>query len=149
MEYLSEEKIKELKKELTLLTGTRRKEIAANLEYAKSLGDLSENAEYHQAMEEHAKLEDRIRKLEDILRNATVTPNYHGSTVSVGSEVTLLKEKTEVVYHIVGSEEADMAKGLLSYQSPLGKNLLNKQKGDLVKLNTPKGEVVYKIIEVK
>lgn len=148
MEYLTLEKKNELEKELLQLQSVRRKEIADALEYAKSLGDLSENAEYHQAREDQANCEDRISHIEQILKNAVIMETGVTGIVSVGSTVTILKKgsKEEKTFALVGSEEADSVSGKISNESPLGQALLGKKKGDSVIVHAPKGEVEYKIV---
>src|SRR3990167_4585339 len=92
-EFLTQEKYNEFKEELENLKTTRRKEVAEQLEYAKSLGDLSENAEYHEARDTQANIEDRIAKLESIIKTAVIVPPSHDTTtVTVGSVVTIEKE---------------------------------------------------------
>lgn len=147
MEYLTIEKKKELELELSTLKSTRRKEIADALEYAKSLGDLSENAEYHQAREDQANCEDRIIHLEQILKNAVIMDTQSTGVVTVGSTVTVQKkgDKEERTFALVGSEEADPVTGRISNESPLGQALLAKKKGDVVTVTTPKGEMIYTI----
>ncbi len=147
MEYLTLEKKTELEGELVSLKSIRRKEIADALEYAKSLGDLSENAEYHQAREDQANCEDRIAHLEQILKNAVIMDKHHSGTVEVGTTITVVKkgEKNERQFMLVGSEEADSVGGKISNESPLGQALLGKAKGDTVTFTTPKGEVSYMI----
>ena len=147
MEYLTIEKKKELELELSTLKTVRRKEIADALEYAKSLGDLSENAEYHQAREDQANCEDRIIHLEQILKNAVIMDTNTTGIVTVGSTVTVAKkgEKEGRTFALVGSEEADPVSGRISNESPLGQALLAKKKGDVVTVMTPKGEMVYTI----
>lgn len=151
MEYLTLEKKNELETELTQLKSVRRKEIADSLEYAKSLGDLSENAEYHQAREDQANCEDRINHIEQILKNAVImeTGTVEG-VVHVGSTVTVLKKgtKEEKTFALVGSEEADSVSGRISNESPLGKAILGKKKGDKVTVHAPKGEVEYSIVAI-
>jgi transcription elongation factor GreA len=148
--YITEEKKEALLVELKHLKGPERKEILENLEYAKSLGDLSENAEYHQAREEQGKLEERIQKIEKILQSAHVVRGGGGELIEVGSRVVVQKKGSteEKNYVIVGSEEADMAKGKISNRSPIGEALFGKKKGDVVSFKTPKGLVDYKIISV-
>ncbi len=148
MEYLTPEKKVEFEKELITLKTVRRKEIADALEYAKSLGDLSENAEYHQAREDQANCEERIAHIETILKNAIVTDTHAVGVVSVGSTVTLLKkgDKEERTFALVGSEEADSQSGKISNESPVGKAILGKKKGDKVTVVTPKGNVEYSIV---
>lgn len=149
-QYLTKEKFAELKTELEQLRNVKRKEVAESLEYAKKLGDLSENAEYHEAREEQAKIEDRIGHLENMLKTANIIDEKHGSTVSIGSTVTVKKEGGEErKYMIVGPEEVDVNSGKLSNHSPMGSELMGKSKGDTISVTTPKGKVDYKIIEVK
>jgi len=148
MEYLTPEKKLELEQELSTLKTVRRKEIADALEYAKSLGDLSENAEYHQAREDQANCEDRISHVEQILKNAVVMSGHHTKgSVEVGSTVTVLKKgsKEERTFAIVGSEETDSVSGKISNESPLGKALLGKVKGDVATFHAPNGEMSYTI----
>jgi len=151
VQYLTTEKLAELTKELEFLKTERRKEVAEHLEYAKKLGDLSENAEYHQAREEQAEVEDRISRLENLLKNAVVAGQGGTETVTIGSTLRLTKEGDikSYLYTIVGSEEADMAQGKVSNLSPLGSALLGHKKGDKVTVVTPKGEVTYTIANIK
>ncbi|MEK7127948.1 MAG: transcription elongation factor GreA [Patescibacteria group bacterium] len=148
--YITEEKRKELQNELRDLKGPKRKEILVSLEYAKSLGDLSENAEYHQTREEQGKLEERILYIERILQSSQTFKRRGGDVVDIGSKVVVQKEgkKEDIAYTIVGSEEADMAKGKISHKSPFGEALFGKKKGDSVSFKTPNGAVNYKIISV-
>lgn len=149
-DYITSEKRKALEAELVDLQGPKRKEILLALEYAKSLGDLSENAEYHQAREEQGKLEARIQKIEQILQSSITVKGGGGDIVEIGSKVTVQKEGTqeEKNYVIVGSEEADMANGKISNRSPFGEALFGKKKGEKVTFKTPNGVVNYKIISV-
>ncbi|MDD5721275.1 MAG: transcription elongation factor GreA [Candidatus Pacebacteria bacterium] len=149
-DYITEEKKQMLLAELKDLKGPKRKEILQNLEYAKSLGDLSENAEYHQSREDQGKLEARIAKIEQILQSSQVVKGGGGDVVSIGSNVIVQKvgTKEEKNYIIVGSEEADMASGKISNRSPVGTALFGKKKGDNVSFQTPNGLVNYKIINV-
>jgi transcription elongation factor GreA len=149
MEYLTLEKKQLLEDELKMLKTVRRKEIADALEYAKSLGDLSENAEYHQAREDQANCEDRITHIEQILKNAVIMDDTQkAGVVSVGSTVTVQKKgsKEEKTFALVGSEEADSVSGKISNESPLGQALLGKKKGDKVIVHAPKGDVEYTIV---
>lgn len=149
--YLSRQKLEELKKELEELSSKKRKEIAENLEFAKSLGDLSENAEYIQAREDQAKNEERIAQIEGMLKNAVVVNKHHSSVIEVGSTVVVEKEGSgaEQRFQIVGSEEADMKEGKISYQSPLGAALFGRKKGEKVSFKTPAGVTNYKILEIE
>jgi transcription elongation factor GreA len=149
-QYLTHEKSDELKKELEYLRAEKRKEVAEHLEYSKKLGDLSENAEYHQAREEQAEVEDRIRYIENLLKNAVIASSTGGATVTVGSTVRLEKVNStngnmSMLYTIVGSEEADTASGKISNVSPLGSAVIGHKVGDTVSVQTPKGMMAYKI----
>jgi transcription elongation factor GreA len=150
-QYLTNEKFAELKKELDFLKTQRRKEVADQLEYAKKLGDLSENAEYHQARETQAEVEDRIGRLENLLKNATIMSAAGGEIITVGSTVRLTKdgENKSYLYTIVGSEEADMTQGKVSNMSPLGAALLGHKEGEKITVNAPKGSVTYTIAALK
>ena len=149
-EYLTKEKYQSLVDELDHLKKVKRKEVAENLEFAKALGDLSENAEYHEAREEQATIEDRIAKIESILKTAEIVTLHHSNIVDVGSTVTVKKEgeKGDIVYKIVGSEEANMAEGKISFKSPLGQSMLGKKKGDSFKFVAPKGTFSYKVVDI-
>ncbi|OHA18533.1 MAG: hypothetical protein A2664_02755 [Candidatus Taylorbacteria bacterium RIFCSPHIGHO2_01_FULL_46_22b] len=150
-EFLTKEKFEELKKELEFLKTQKRKEVAESLEYSKGLGDLSENAEYHEARELQANVEDRIAKLELILQSAQIVPEKHGSTINVGSTVVVQSETDsgKKTLMLVGSEEVDVAKGRISSHSPLGNALIGKRKGDRAQFTSPRGIVSYTILEVK
>lgn len=149
-DYITEEKRIALLAELADLKGPKRKEILNALAYAKSLGDLSENSEYHQAREDQGKLESRIAQIEQILQVSQTVKGGGGDIVEVGSKIVVIKEgtKEEKNYVIVGSEEADMANGKISNRSPLGVAFFGKKKGDTVSVTTPNGVVNYKIISV-
>jgi transcription elongation factor GreA len=149
-EYLTKEKFEELKSELEVLKSVKRKEIAESLEYAKSLGDLSENAEYQQARELQASTEERISKLEFILKSAVIVALHHSDKVEIGSTVTVQKEgeKEKKTLKVVGTEEADSSQGKISHMSPMGAALMGKKKGEAFKFSTPKGAVNYKVVDI-
>src|SRR5258708_3761262 len=119
-EYLTQEKFDQFQKELEHLKGEKRKEVAEALEYAKALGDLSENAEYHEARDEQAMVEDRIAKLEQILKNTIIIKGHETDMVNVGSVLTVEKEGKKMNYTIVGTEESDVVSGKISIKSPFG-----------------------------
>lgn len=148
--YLTKDKYEELKKELEQLRTSGRKEVAEELEYAKQLGDLSENAEYHSARERQALLEDRIGRLDALLKDASIVNAHHSEVVNVGSTVELQKEgkKETVTYTMVGSEEADMAHKKLSITSPIGTAMKGKKKGESFTVQTPVGPTKYKIVSI-
>jgi len=148
---VSQEKFDEMVKELENLKTVRRTEIAKNLEYARSLGDLSENAEYQEARELQAATEERIRKLEELVKRAHIlTDGKKKDVVGFGSVVCIKKEgSTEAhEYTIVGSEEADMRARKLSHVSPLGAALMGKKKGDTFTFETPNGKQTYTVQKV-
>lgn len=150
-EYLTKKKHEELVAELDNLKNVKRKEIAEALNYARGLGDLSENAEYHEARSQQADVEDEIAKIERILKNSVVVEDRHGEYVMIGSTVTVEKkgEGTKRTFKIVGSAESDMTQGKISNQSPMGSAVLGKKKGDSFSFNSPKGHMEYKVVEVK
>ncbi len=147
---VSQEKFDEMVKELDNLKTVRRTEIAKNLEYARSLGDLSENAEYQEARELQAATEERIRKLEELVKRAKIiTDGKKKDVVGFGSAVTIKKEGGDAhEYMIVGSEEADMRQHKLSHVSPLGSALMGKKKGDVFTFETPNGKQTYTVEKV-
>jgi transcription elongation factor GreA len=152
-EYLTKEKFEQLSNELKELKTVKRKEVAESLDYARGLGDLSENAEYHEARELQANIEDRIAKLESMLKNTTIMSGEasHGEHVRIGSIVTVEKhgDKNKRKFKIVGSEETDMAQGKLSNRSPLGAAILGKKVGEDFSFNSPAGTMTYNIISVE
>lgn len=150
-QYLTSEKLQEFKTELNILTTEKRKQVAENLEYAKKLGDLSENAEYHEARQVQAEVEDRIMRLEHLIKTAKILDTQHGDITSIGSTVKIQKEGEKEIktYKIVGSEESNMAEGKVSNLSPLGLALIGKRKGDKFSFSTPKGKVSYSLISIE
>ncbi len=152
--YLSKEKFDELTAELEHLKTVRRREIAEQLEYARSLGDLSENAEYEEARNLQAASEDRVRSIEEQLSHVRIIEHSKGgksNAVSLGNIVTIQKqgEKEEHIYEIVGSAEANMQEHKISHLSPLGSALMEKKKGDVFSFDTPKGSQKYKVVTIK
>lgn len=149
--YLTAEKLAEFKKELQGLTHVKRKEIAEALEYAKALGDLSENAEYHEARGEQATIEDRIAKLEHIIKTAVVIDGRHSGVVTVGSKIKARKteggEKKEFI--LVSPEESDPSAGKISIKSPMGSAAMGKKKGEEFSFKTPSGMMNYEIVSIE
>lgn len=153
-ELLSQEKFEELTHELDELRTKRRKEIAEQLEYARSLGDLSENAEYQEAREMQAAVEERIGKLESILKTAKIVEGSKSDSIGMGSVVVVQAAQKGAsdekrTYTIVGAEETNMFEGKISYHSPLGAALMGKKKGDEFSFHTPRGTQRYKILKVE
>lgn len=153
IEYLTKEKFKELEEELQQAKTVKRKEIAESLEFAKSLGDLSENAEYQQAREAQAELEDRISIVEDILKRAVIVSEKgagaNSSVVTMGSSVTIKKEDgTTRKCKIVGSEESDAMNDKISNECPLGQAIVGRKAGDKFVVHTPRGKVNYTVVSI-
>jgi len=149
--FLTADKFKELKHELEHLKTVRRKEVAEALEYTRSLGDLSENAEYQEARDMQAAIEERIQYLEKTIRESKIVDEKkRGDVVGLGSVVTIQKdkEKDKREYTIVGSDEADIHDRKLSYLSPLGEALMGKSKGDEFVFDTPTGPQKCKVLKV-
>jgi len=149
-EYFSEEGLAKLKKELEERKTKTRQEIAQRLEYAKSLGDLSENSEYQEAKESQMLNESTIAELEDTLRRSVlVHKSLSSDIVEIGSKVTVeAKGSAQLSFSIVGANEAAPLENKISHESPLGRALIGHKKGDKVSAQTPKGPVEYKIIDV-
>lgn len=149
-QIISQEGYDKLKDELDFLTKVRRKEIAERIEHAKELGDLSENAEYSEAKDDQALNEGKIMELSGTLKNVTVVEKgAGGNEVSMGSKVSVKSDKGEREYEIVSFNEADPLVGKISNESPLGLAFLNKKKGDVVEVETPRGVVKYKILKTE
>lgn len=151
-EYVSKEKYQELVQELEILKTVRRKEIAEDLEYARSLGDLSENAEFNKAREDQAIVEDRINQIETVLANAEIVKMHHASSVEVGTTIHLVKkgESKATKYMLVGSEEIDYTENKVSLKSPIGVAISGKNKGDEVIVKLPNGtQETYTIKDIE
>jgi transcription elongation factor GreA len=149
MKYLSKEGLEQIKKELEELK-LKRQEIAARLEEAKALGDLSENTEYLQAKESQAFNEGKILEIEELLRNAVViSKNGANSLVQIGGTIEIASGGEKNTFTIVGSEEANPARGKISNESPLGKAFLGRKAGETVEVETPRGKASYKIVSIK
>ena len=147
---LTDDGLKKLQDELRVLKDERRKEVIERIQEAVSHGDLSENADYAQAKEEQAFIEGRIQELEEMIKNAEIIArNSDHNFVSVGSTVDLKTNGREVVYTIVGSNEANPASGKISNESLVGRALLGAKVGGKVKIQTPAGEAEYEVLKIK
>ena len=139
--------------ELKTLKTVERPAVIRALEEARSHGDLSENAEYEAARERQSFIEGRVAELEDTIRRAEVidVSRLKGKEIKFGATVELADEDTDerVKYQIVGQYEADIGRGLLSLNSPLGRALIGKSVGDSVEVETPRGTKAYEIIKVR
>lgn len=142
----------ELIEELKYLKGEKRDQIKQDLEAARSFGDLSENAEYDAARNEQAKVETRIKELEDMIENAVVIDESQidSSVVSLGSVVKAydVEFDEEITYNVVGSNEANPFEGKISDQSPIGRAIIGAKAGDEVTIDAPGGSMHIKILEV-
>ena len=143
-----------LKKELEELKNVKRPKIVEAIAEARGHGDLKENAEYHAAKEDQAKIESRVIEINDLIARANVvdvTKLKKSDHVIFGSTVDLinLKNKEKKTYKIVGKDEADLTKNYIYFRSPIGKALIGKKKKDLVTVVTPSGEKNFEIKEVK
>jgi transcription elongation factor GreA len=140
---LTAQGLEELKAKIEHLSTARRQEVAERIKEARAFGDISENSEYDDAKNEQAMLEKQIAELEEKLRSATVIDKNSVSTeaVSVGTTVHVKDQKTDksVKYMIVGSSEANPSENKLSNESPVGKALIGKKRGDLVSVPVPRG----------
>ena len=152
VKYFTEEGLKKLKDELNLLKTKGRAEIASQIAEARDKGDLSENAEYDAAKEAQGLHELKISKLEESISNARVIDESEINTdkVSILSKVKVLNLSfnKEFEYTIVSEEESDLQKGKISVQSPIGKGLLGKKKGEEVIIEVPSGELKLKILNI-
>ena len=142
-EILTQKGLDDLKAKIEHLSTVRRREVAERIKEAREFGDISENSEYDDAKNEQAMLERQIAELEERLRGAQVLDEKAVSTeaVAVGTTVHVKDQKTDksVKYRIVGSSEADPSENKLSNQSPVGKALMGKKRGDLVSVPVPRG----------
>jgi|SRR6185436_4621655 transcription elongation factor GreA len=149
---LTPEGHKKLKQEIEYLSNEKRREVADRIKTAREFGDIAENAEYDDAKNEQALLEHRIAQLEERLRNARVITKKEISkdVVSIGSRVKLrdVDAKETIEYRIVGSAEANPMENKLSNESPVGKAIIGKKKGETVEVSAPRGTLKFKIMDI-
>ncbi len=150
---LTREGYEKLKQEIDYLSNDKRREVAERIRQAREFGDISENAEYDDAKNEQALLEHRIATLEERLTSARVieADEVSADVVSIGSRVELedIDANETVEYHIVGSAEANPAEHKLSNESPVGKAIIGRKKGDVVEVAAPRGSLKFKIVDIK
>jgi transcription elongation factor GreA len=147
--YLSRDGLEKLRLELKELSTVRRPEIAQRIHDAKEHGDLTENAEYEDAKNEQAFVEGRIAQVEALIKNATLIDENHNSDhVQIGSTVAVESEDGKETFTIVGSTEAKPTEGRISNESPVGRALLGKKKGEKVLVRVPAGDFTYKIVRI-
>jgi transcription elongation factor GreA len=150
---LTPEGFEKLKDEIEYLSNDRRREVAERIRVAREFGDIAENAEYDTAKNEQAYLEARIAMLEERLAHSRVVTKKEikSGEVSIGTKVRLrdVGANKTVEYHIVGSAEADPAENKLSNESPVGKAIMGRKKGDTVEVAAPRGKLKFKIMDIK
>jgi transcription elongation factor GreA len=150
---LTQEGLKKLEEELEHLKSVKRREVAERIKVAIGYGDISENSEYEDAKNEQAFIEGRVITLEKMLRNARIinSEEVDTDTVSIGSFVTLkdLEFGDILEYSIVGSAESDPFQNKISNESPVGKSILGKKKGQVVDVNVPAGTIQYEIMDIQ
>ncbi len=150
---LTEDGYAKLQGEIEHLTTTKRREVAERIKTAREFGDISENSEYDDAKNEQAHVESRILQIEHNLRNARVVNTHDVNTdmVGIGAKVTVrtTTDRKTKAFSIVGSAEADPLKERLSNESPIGKALMGRKKGDKVMVATPRGQVEYEVVKIE
>lgn len=150
--FLTKEGLKNLEIELDDLKAVKRKEVAEKIKTALDFGDISENSEYDQAKNEQAQLEERILKIENMIRNASIIDENDISTdeVSLGSKVMVkdVENDFDMEFTVVGSAETDPYEGRISNESPVGSALLGRKSGDVVEVQVPDGIIKYKILTI-
>ncbi len=150
---LTPEGFEKLKEEITYLTGDKRREVAERIKHAREFGDISENSEYDDAKNEQAMVEQKIAQLEERLTRARLIEkeDVPKGVVAVGTRVRLrdIDANETVEYEIVGSAEANPAERKLSNESPVGKAIIGRKKGETVEVAAPRGSLKYKIMDVK
>ena len=143
--------MQELKDELVYLQTVREKEVAQQIKEARSFGDLSENSEYDEAKTEQGKLYSKIAEIKNLIDNAEIVKaTKKTDVVGIGSKVTVkdLELKVEETYEIVGSQEADPIMNRISDDSPFGKGLMDRKKGDTIEIDAPAGVLKFKILKI-
>ena len=145
---MTQEGLDSLKNEYKDLTEVKRRVVAQKIKDAVALGDLSENGEYDSARDLQAEIEGRILELNEILKRVEVSDGVNTNSVSVGSKVKVKIASNEFEFHLVGAPEADPSMGKISHESPIGKAMMNKRKGDSFSVKTGKGIFVYTIVDI-
>ncbi len=152
-EPITKKGLQDLKSELEKLKNIERPKIVAAIAEARSHGDLKENAEYHAAKEQQAQLESKVIEINDTIARANVidvTKFENDGKIIFGSTLTVkdLDNEKEIKYKIVGKDEANVAKNLIYFKSPIAKSLIGKMVGDLISVSTPSGERSFEILKV-
>lgn len=143
--------LEKLREEYDHLISVKRAEVAERIKVAREYGDISENAEYDDAKNEQARVESRIVQLEEKFRTIKVVDEISNKTVGIGNKVTVQEKgrKTQEVFEIVGSSEADPLENRVSNESPFGQALMGKKKGEIAEVSAPKGTIKYEIIKIQ
>jgi len=148
-EYLTPEGLQDLKKELNYLKTEKTKEIAELIRHTASFGDLKENFAYHDAKDKQAFLQGRIAELEYKIKNAKVIEKNQSDKIQIGSDVVVLLDGQEQKFSIVSSDRVDPLNGKISYESPIGKALLNKSKGQKFKIEIGDNEITCEVLKIE
>ena len=150
---MSAAKAEELQQELNNLKTTRSDEVAEQIKIARGFGDLSENSEYDEAKNEQGKLYSRIAELEEVLQHVVIVDESSAPSniVTIGCKVTVTDAagKAKLTYRIVGSQESDPMRGIISEESPFGKALLGAKEGDTVTVEAPIGSILYTVLKIE
>ncbi len=148
--FVTQKGLDDLKQELLTLQKTKRAEVVERVSAARSMGDLSENSEYHAAKEELSLVDGRIEELEEIIKKVQIIEEDGKSTgiIKLGSQVTIKVNGKEDVFSLVGEWEADPHEKKISHESPLGKALIGKKSGDRVEVEAPVGKIAYHILKI-
>lgn len=149
--YLTEKGLRKIKDELEELKNVKRPDVVKRIDIARQFGDLSENAAYHDAKEEQGFIEGRILELEHLIKTSDVIDEHihNRDLIEIGAHVKVDFAGEEKEFDIVGANEADPMKGLISYNSPLGESFLGKKVGDEFEVEVPRGNIKCKILEIK
>jgi len=148
--FVTKKGLAELEHELDNLQNKKRAEVVERVASARSMGDLSENSEYHAAKEELSLVDGRIEELEEIIKKAQIIKERHKNSkvIEIGSEVTIEVNGKKEMFSLVGEWEADPHKKKISHESPLGKALIGKKPGDKVEVEAPVGKISYHILKI-
>ena len=149
-QYLTKEGLEKIKQELQSLETDGRKDVSEKLKKSIAYGDLSENAEYHEAKEDKEMLERKILGLRSLLKQVVIIPDHRSSSqVIVGSVVSVSHQGKQETFKIVGATEVDPIEGKISPDSPLGKAFIDREEGDEIEIETPQGGRLYKILKIE
>jgi len=148
--FVTKKGLEELRSELINLQKKKRAEVVERVAAARSMGDLSENSEYHAAKDELSLVDGRIEELEDIIKKVQIIEEdgNNSGIIQLGSQVTIKVNGKEEVFSLVGEWEADPHEKKISHESPLGKALIGKKSGDKIEVEAPAGKIAYNILKI-